>query len=214
MKTYIKINKNCYDELAEEYKNRLEEYKISDRKIAFPFIEYLKKEFNKIKVLELGPGSGLNLLFLEDEGFQTTGIDISNKIISFAKEVSPKTNFIQGDFLEYNFGESKFDGIFAKAFIHLFPKKDAVFVLNKIWNLLKLNGAAFIATTVHDKSEEGYFEKLDYSKKLKRFRKKWTEQELINEIDNIGFKIFNKSYNIEHNKNKKWVNLVVIKSIS
>ena len=211
MKEYVKTNQKAYDNLAKEYKQRMQDYVISDRKITAPFIDYLKNHFDKIRVLEIGPGSGLNLSYFENEGFGTTAIDISKKILRVSKETAPKTKYIFGDFLTFDFGKSKFEGIFTKAFIHLFPKEDAIIVLEKIFDLLEERGAAFIATTIHEKSEEGFFEKSDYNKKMKRYRKKWTESELLEEVIKVGFTIFDKSYNIEPDKNKKWINLIVTK---
>ncbi len=211
MKKYIKSNQKVYDNLAEEYKQKMRDYVISDKKIAAPFIDYLKNHFRKIRVLELGPGSGLSLSYLEKEGFETTAIDISGEILRVSQETAPKTKYLFGDFLAFGFGKSKFEGIFAKAFIHLFPKEDAIIVLKKIFDLLENNGAAYIATTIHEKSEEGFFEKTDYNQKMKRFRKRWVESELLEEITKIGFAIYHKGYNIELNKEKKWVNLVVVK---
>jgi len=196
--------------LAQEYKYKMPGYIKSERKIAIPFINYLKNTFGLIRVLEIGPGSGLNLSYLEKEGFKTTAIDISKNMIRVAGEVAPNTKFIHGDFLEYNFKKSSFEGIFAKAFIHLFPKKDAIQVLKKIKRLLVPKGAVFIATTVHPKPEEGYFEKTDYIHKLTRFRKKWTEKELIETLKSLNYNIINKGYYIEKDKNKKWINLLAI----
>ncbi len=211
MKEYIKTNQEVYDNLAEEYKQKMHDYVISDRRISAPFIDYLKNHFNKIRVLELGPGSGLVLSYFEKEGFKTTAIDISRKLLRVSQETAPKTRYLFGDFLAFDFGKSKLEGIFAKAFIHLFPKEDAQIVLKKIFDLLENNGAAFIATTIHEKSEEGFFEKTDYNQKMKRFRKRWVESELLEEITKIGFTIYHKDYNIEPDKEKKWVNLVVVK---
>ena len=184
MKEYIKINQEVYDNLAEEYKKRMQDYVISERKIATPFIDYLKGHFKNIRVLELGPGSGLNLSYFEKEGFDTTAIDISKEILRVSQETAPKTKYIFGNFMTSDFN-GKFEGIFAKAFIHLFPKEDAIIVLKKIFNMLEEKGIAFIATTVHEKSEEGFFEKSDYNKKLKRFRKRWTEEELLEELKKV-----------------------------
>ena len=94
MKDYIRINQKVYDNLAQEYKQKMEEYVISDRKIATPFIDYLKNNFNKVKVLEPGPGSGLNLSYFESEGFETTAIDISKEVITVSKEIAPRTKYI------------------------------------------------------------------------------------------------------------------------
>ena len=209
MKDYVKVNQKVYDRLAREYNERLKDYMISDRKITAPFINYLKDKFDNATILELGPGSGLCLSYFEFEGFQTTAIDISKEILSVSKKNAPKTKYLFGDFLEYDFGTSKFEGIFAKAFIHLFPKKDALFVLRKILGLLTKNGVAFIGTTIHKKSEEGFFEKSDYKEKLKRFRKKWTEKELIEEVEKVGFKILKKAHHSEPDKNKNWINLLL-----
>lgn len=211
MKEYIKANQAVYDILADEYKQKMQDYLISDRKIAAPFINYLKEHFVKVRVLELGPSSGLNLNYFEKEGFKTTAIDISVEIIRVSRETAPKTKYLFGDFLAYDFGKSRFEGIFAKAFIHLFPKEDAVAALKKIIELLSPGGAVFIATTVHERSEEGYFEKTDYNKKLKRFRKRWTERELLDAVNEIGFKTLHKNYHIEPDKGKKWINLVLVK---
>ena len=153
----------------------------------------------------------MNLSYFEEEGFETTAIDMSNDILRVSKELAPKTKYIYGDFLAYDFGKTRFDGIFAKAFIHLFPKEDSKIVLKKIFDLLKNNGAAFIATTVHKKSDEGFFEKTDYKKGMKRFRKRWVESELLAEIRKIGFTIHHKGYHNERDKGKKWINLVVVK---
>lgn len=207
MKEYVKINKKAYDDSAEEYKSRISEYIVSDRKIAGPFINYLKNNFSKARVLELGPGSGLNLSYFENEGFETYAIDISKNIIDVARKTSPQTRFIYGDFLENDFGNLKFEGIFAKAFIHLFPKNDAISVLKKIYGSLVPSGILFVATTVHAESGEGYVGKIDYKNQPERFRKNWTEEELLHALELTGFSLVDKGYH--ENRDKKWINLVV-----
>jgi len=210
MKDYVKFNEKAYNNLASEYKNRIKKYKTVEKEIIRPFRDYLKENFDKISVLELGSGSGLSLFYLNQENFETTAIDISNEMIRVSKEMSPKTKFIHDDFLEHDFGDSKFQGIFAKAFIHLFQKKDAILVLKKIKNLLLPKGIAFISTNLSKKSREGYFEKKDYPGNPKRFRKKWTEEELIREVEKVGFKVFKKFHHKENEKN--WIKLYVIKN--
>lgn len=205
MKEYLKTNKRAYDKLAKEYKERLKSYKTSEPIILAPFIKYLKENFKGVRVLELGPGSGLASSFLNKAGFETTAIDISKNIIKVAREVSPKTNFIHADFLTYDFSDLKFEGIFAKAFIHLFPKEDAIKVLKKIKDLLIKNGVVYIATTLHERSKEGFFEKEDYNKRVKRFRRKWEESDLIITIREVGFEIIKKRYYEEKEKSKKWI---------
>lgn len=212
MEDYLKINQKVYDELAEEYKERRKDYIISDKKLTINFfVKYLKKYFKSARVIDIGPGSGLNLSQFDEEGFETFAIDISQKIIDVAKEVSPNTKFIHSDFLSHDFKDLEFEGIFAKAFIHLFPKKDVDKVFKKIKGLLAPNGIMFIATTLHDFSEESYFTKEDYGKKLKRFRRRWTEEELIESLENIKLKIVHKHYREEKSRGKLWVSICAIR---
>ncbi|MBI2044360.1 class I SAM-dependent methyltransferase [Candidatus Pacearchaeota archaeon] len=213
MREYLQRNKEAYDVLAQEYADRREDYSVSDRKIVQPFIDYLRGHFDSVRVLELGPGSGLAQLYFYEQRFDSTAIDISPEILRVSRDTAPQTKYLLGDFLEFDFSQLKFEGIFAKAFIHLFPKDDALSVFRKIFDLLVDGGVAFIATTIHDKSEEGYFEKEDYSKKEKRFRRRWNEDELLQELAHIGFKLSKKWYNSEEDKSKNWVNLLVSRPI-
>ena len=209
MKNYLEINKNAYEQAANEYQERIKDYKVSDIRIMQPFIDYIKSKFKDAKILELGPGSGLGLKILSKAGFKTTAIEISPKMIEVAKQTSPETEFINDDFLSHDFENSKYEGIFAKAFIHLFPKSEAKKVLTKIKNLLNKDGAAYITTTLHNASDEGFMEKEDYSNKPRRFRKKWTERELLETIGLSGFKIVLKEHHIEEKRNKLWICLII-----
>ena len=169
---------------------------------------YLKKEYATIDVLELGPGSGLALRMFSENHFSSTAIDISGKIIEVAKRNSPNSNFIKANFLEHDFGDTTFSGIFAKAFIHLFPKNDAIAVLDKIYKLTAPRGCFFIATSIHNEPSEGYEEKSDYADSPIRFRKKWTEDELMLAVRD-KWTILDKNYNQE--RGKSWLALTLSK---
>jgi len=136
MRDYVIINKKVYNNLAKEYGKRVKKCFFHNERITKPFIEYLKQNINMPKILELGCGNGLNLVAFEKEGLEPFAIDISNKMIGISKKRTINTKYFYGDFLEYDFKDLKFDGIFASAFIHLFSKKDAILVLEKIKNLL------------------------------------------------------------------------------
>lgn len=209
MKNYLMINKEAYEQAAEEYGRRVEEYEISDKMIMKPFIDYLKSKFKRAKILELGPGSGLSLKILSEKGCKTTAIEISKNMIEVAKRTSPETEFINDEFLSHDFGKSKYDGIFARAFIHLFPKTEAVKVISKMKCLLNREGIIHLATTIHKTSGEGIMEKSDYPGKPKRFRKTWTEEELLDTIKNLGLKVVIKEPYLEKKRNKLWINLLV-----
>lgn len=214
MKQYIKANQKAYDALASEYKQRIVHYQtevgVDLGHIAKPFIKELKKNFKNIHVLELGPGAGLSLAYFEKEGFQTTAIELSENMIKTSKEIAKTTSYIHGDFLEHNFRNKKFEGIFAHAFIHLFPKKDAEKAITKTVSLLKTRGILFIATTKHTKSEEGYFSKDDYATNItRRFRRKWTEEELLELFKRNSLAIIHKGELKEKQNNKMWLHYVL-----
>lgn len=207
MKQYIAFNQNAYDQLAEEYNQRAGESFICDKSIINPFMGYLRYSFGKIKILELGPGPGISLSIFEREGFGTWGIDVSSSMISLAKSRSPGTEYINKDFLEYDFKNLRFEGIFASAFIHLFAKRDALFALRKIKSLLLPGGILFLSTTIHETSEEGYFEKSDYAGKIKRFRRRWAEGELMNVLGSLDFEILSRINHQDSRGGKVWLNL-------
>lgn len=213
MKEYIKANKEIYNIVADEYGRRLPHYAKSQKSkaVADPFITAVKKNFKKAHVLEIGPGSGLDLIYLEKANFKTTAIDISEKMIEVAKKASLKTKYLVGDFSNYNFKNQKFQGIFTKALIHLYPKKDAIVVMKKIKKLLVPKGIAYINTTKHKKPSEGYYFKKGFSTRLRRYRKKWTEDELKKVLIDLGFHILCIDYHFERDRGKNWMYFVVQK---
>ncbi len=209
MKEYARFNKNTYDILAKEYELNLQRSLRQAEPVVKPFVDYLKQTFEKPRVLEIGPGAGAFLYYLEKNDFRTSAIDVSAEMLKIAFKTAKKAEMIQGDFLDYNFSERKFEGVCAIALIHLFPKDDAILVFRKIFQMLSGKGAFLVSTTIHEKSEEGFFEKSDYSNKMKRFRKHWTEAELLDEIRSCGFFVSKKFY--KNNNGKQWIVVLALK---
>ncbi len=201
-----KVNRATYDNLANEYEQRTKTLK-NVTEYALPlFIKHLST--GKV-ILETGCAVGLAIKIMEEKGLIVTGIDISPKMVKYAKGRNPKSNIILGDFLTYKFSK-KYNGIFSFAFIHLFPKIVALKVLQKMHQLLKSGGVLYIGTSRSDKSCEGWEEKKDYKDKEKRFRKHWTEKELENALIKTGFKKLD-LYIIEDPFKKVWMDFIVQK---
>lgn len=211
MEGYAVINESAYDALAGEYQRRMNNHLISDRRIINPFMGYLKSRFDAARVLELGPGSGLALKLFNEELFETTAIDLSEKIIEAARLAAPETTYIHSDFLVYDSGQSRFEGIFAKAFIHLFPKEDAIKVLKKMHSLLVSDGIAFVSTTRHAGASEGLINKSELPGNQIMFRRKWTESEFEDTINQCNYQILSK--NIDEYEGKEWMRFLLRKSI-
>lgn len=214
MKNYIKKNQLSYDAVAHEYKERAFSYLESDEILLRPFFSLIDSKFPKTpcRILDLGCGCGLNLLMFSKKNYISVGIDISRKMLEAARSISPNSILINGDFLSDIFFDESFEAILSKASLHNFSKEDAIVVLNKAFRLLVPGGVFFVATTVSQQSEEGFFKKKDYKSPISRFRKYWTPTELEETIESAGFKISNKYYNDNIIYMKNWYNIIAVKA--
>lgn len=215
-KEYVEANENAFDKLADQYykrmKNPLQDEYTPEAIVNDIFYEYNKQyQRDPAKVLELGPGAGGVIRTFADKGCSTYAIDISEKMINYAKTVSPNTVFIKDDILSCeNIFKQKFDIIYAGAIIHLFSLHDEQVILCKLKQWLTENGVLFMNTTLHDKSEEGFLVKEDYNGKIKRYRRKWERNELLEFLDRLGYQVVREILKDEKERNKTWINLFLI----
>lgn len=179
------MNKKTYSLLAQEYENRVQNLMPVTSAAMDYFASYIKP---KGRVLDIGCAVGIAVSVLAEKGFAVTGIDISEPMTKFARKRNPNSKIITGDFLEEEF-EEKFDGVLAFAFIHLFPKKEAIKIMDKINSILNAGAVALLSSTESKESKEGWYAKDDFNKREKRFRKFWTEEELRIYIQQSGFEV-------------------------
>lgn len=207
---YLEINRKTYDETAKEFGKKIPVRKNSVTKIVKRFFPFLKKKGGSLDILDIGLGNGQIARKFHDLGCRVTGIEFSEPMAEIAKKTAPDINIICDDFLNHNFGNKKFSGILAVAFIHLFPEKDCKMVLKKIHHLLEKGGHAFISTTKSNKSEEGFFGKENFQNQPLRFRKRFTKKELWNMLEKADFEIL--EYNEDKDKevsDKIWMNFII-----
>ena len=131
--------KDRYDELAKHYNERLHIHIPNHKKVLEPFINLVKTNFSNPKVFDLGCGVGLNSLILEQNGFNVTGLDYSDKCLNHAKLNCPQSKFVHADFLDWNPNE-KFHGIVAGSFLDRFHPDLLPELFNKIDSLLVPKG--------------------------------------------------------------------------
>lgn len=207
VKGYIEINKACYEQLAFEYDYRKENKSWYEESalVLCDFVLKTTSQSDVFSVLEIGPGAGQCLSYYSSLEFHTVGVELSPSMAEVAYKNSPKSILIVSDILSIDFPSEQFDIIFMGALIHLFPKNDAMRLLNKVHYWLKPSGRIFINTTCHDISQEGFYIKEDYSGELMRFRKYWTEDEFYNFIHDQSFKVLDTMYTDEIDRQKKWV---------
>lgn len=206
---FINFNRKAYDSASSEFKEKIKIRHKKDEQIIQTFSQFLGPSNHSI--LDLGPGSGYMSKLLIENNYQVTAIELSPKMAAVAKETAPAISLVIDDFLSHDFHAEKYDGILAVAFIHLFPKDRISQVLNKMYNLLKDGGIAFISTTKHLISDEGILEKDNFEGKQKRFRHRFTEAELIKLPTEAGFKTLHYYENRDENEGveKLWMNFIV-----
>lgn len=199
-----KTNVGVYDLLADEYEA-----------CAKANLDIVSESMNKLSrhitppatALDVGCGVGNIAEALVEKGYDVDGIDISPKMIEAAQRTVKGPRFFVGDVYTYSF-EKKYDIIVAFAFLHLFPKGEVVKMLQKFREILKPGGFIYTGTTESSEYTEGYEYKLDYSKKVRRFRARWPRKELDQFLVNNGFEIVKVYKHIDF-KNKIWLDYLL-----
>jgi SAM-dependent methyltransferase len=174
-----------YDALADEYESRVESLTPVTKDAMVWFARHLKP---KTDLLDLGCGVGTTTRELIRLGFNVTAIDISPRMVDYTRSRNSSATCIVGDFITTEF-DVKFDAVLAFAFIHLFPKVEAIEILKKIRRELRPDGLLYCGTTESHNSSEGWEVKKDYSGEHKRYRKHWTEAEFRDVLSESGFDV-------------------------
>ena len=195
----------------EEFEEKIQIRKTNQEKIVNKFEKFILKYTSTNKtILEIGPAAGYTTKLLCDDGYKVTAVEISPKLSEICKRIAPESQIITDDFLNHNFGNNKYSGILAIAFIHLFPKDDTKKVLEKIYSLLISGGIVYVSTTLHDQAGEGFERKVNFEKENTRFRRRFTKDELEQELQDAGFLVVDREIiNDPEEDGKKWMDYIV-----
>ncbi len=117
---------------------------IRNRKLPIGLI-IICENLNTGKVLDLGCDDGCEIEFLQEKGFECTGVDWNTEKIKQNKERNNSINWISQDIRNFKF-EQQYELIIAKTVIHYFPKDKQIEIIKKIKTATKDNGINFIAT--------------------------------------------------------------------
>ena len=121
-------------------------------------------------ILDYGCGGGWLPAFLHSKGFNVVGVDISVNLVSNAKRVCPKAEFIVCDAEKLPFKDSAFDCVIGVAILHhlklerscrelrrvLHEKSTFVFLEPNLLNPLSAIGRRFFPTEAHTKGEKPF----------------------------------------------------------
>ena len=149
------------DEIVKDFFNKLvEKHGYSPKSLAYSGEKSQKIKFNIVtevgiedncSVLDVGCGFGDYFNYLKQRGIKNVkycGIDISNKIVDFAKEKNSSVNVIQGNVLDLS-DDEKYDYVISLGFNCVKTGSNwetLTQVLDKMWKLSK-KGIAYNAVS-------------------------------------------------------------------
>lgn len=106
----------------------------------------------KIKILEIGCGTGANLWYMAREGFSVYGIDGSKVAINKAKQRLDSEiknwsgELLEGDVVNLPFKDNYFDAVVDSEVICCNSYEDSKRIYDEIWRVLKPGGKMFSRT--------------------------------------------------------------------
>lgn len=183
------------------------------------FADYVK---NGDKILDAGCGNGRLLELLNGKNIDYIGIDIAENLVKIAKGIYPQRDFFVADNLNLPFPDNNFDEVFSIAVLHTVPSKELrEEVLAELKRVLKPQGKLFLTVwNLRVKNKfflflQQYFlkvigkSKLDsgdlfipWADKTKRYYHFFTERELYDLAEKVGFRIIRKGI-IENKKGNR-----------
>ncbi|MDF1498047.1 MAG: class I SAM-dependent methyltransferase [Patescibacteria group bacterium] len=174
--------KQVYKEVKSWYNNNLDSYlKSGDVLMQDKLDKFLECVSKKGKILDMGSGTGRDVKYFIEKGYDGFGIDISEKMIAYANK-NNKGKFYLMNMVQLIFEGNYFDGIWASSslFTHL-TFNDIESSLKEVRRTLKKNG---VFGVIAMKKEKGDIEPDDF------VFNKFTKKEILVYLTKCGFKSF------------------------
>ena len=139
------------------------------------------------KILDVGCGAGRDCAYFIKKGYETTGVDLSDKLLEIARETVPEATFLKQDIRALSFLPNSFDGIWACASLLHIKHYEILATLRSWFTLLKSGGILFI----HVKKGEGEVEREDPSiPGVKRSFSLFSKKQIGIYCNDAGFTVF------------------------
>ncbi|MGB3299155.1 MAG: class I SAM-dependent methyltransferase [Phormidesmis sp.] len=111
------------------------------------------------KILDLCCGTGQLIQPLIDAGYQVTGLDGSENMLSYARENAPQATYCLADARTFDLGDRSFDGIFSTSasLNHIMTIEDLTQVFNRVYASLQ-DGGMFVFDLNHPQQLERWWQ--------------------------------------------------------
>jgi ubiquinone/menaquinone biosynthesis C-methylase UbiE len=201
MMDIFKEVQTAYDQMVFEYAKR-NHSNMADNLVvlAQELIQYIGQNGH---ILEVGCGTGRDMSWFEAQKSIITGIDLSMGMLMYARKE------VHGSLASMNmrhlgFCTGYFDGAWCCASLLHLPKTEAIYTLQEIRRVLKLEG--MLVLSVQKGNGEGWED--SYVPEVKRFFARYQPDEMRNILLNNGFSIRKASSSQEGNR--EWLSFVCI----
>lgn len=177
----IKIIRNDYDRLAEEYTRHIADelqYKPLDQELLNRFADELK---GRGEICDMGCGPGHVARYLQERGAAVFGIDLSPGMVEEARKLNPNLRFREGNMLALKMPDGSLAGITGFYAIVNLPKECLVDAFLEMKRVLQPGGQLLLAFHIGDevlREEEVWGQKISMNFLLFRPAdvRSWLEQ--------------------------------------
>ena len=190
---------NSIDLTKQYYINNSKEYVTSTLSVNMQehYDRFVPRLNEGAKILDVGFGSGRDMLYFASQGYDVKGIDIVEDFVSLGKENGLSVSLCDFHNIPY---VNEFDGVWACA--SLLHSNDLTLALKNIHKVLKTGGCAYISMKYGEGTQ------IDNG----RFYQFVNEETLANYCSNASL-IIDKIYISQDlmNRSNNWINAVLIK---
>lgn len=172
------------------------------RFIAEHFYNFTHKDRSKIKILDLGCGTGNHVWYLAREGFRVYGIDGSKTAIKSAKkrlaQEGLKAELMVGDMARLPYGDDYFDAVIDSAAIQHNRLRDIGVIIHEIHRVLKPEGRVFSMLVAKDKTLKASFGQVHFFNKLEIYK-------LFADFPELIINYYQHTRGVNHHIHKSWL---------